>query len=85
MPRPHGFTYEPGGTVRISHHGRPATTLNGPRATQFLAEIEASDPQLVMARWTGNYKRGNERTARDHPRNRRRSPPQSPVTRLAAR
>ncbi|MFD5158935.1 hypothetical protein ACFWMJ_12800 [Streptomyces hawaiiensis] len=73
MPRPHGFTYEQhtGGTVRISHHGRPATTLNGPRATQFLAEVEASDPQLVMARWTGNYKRGNERTARDHPRNRR--------------
>jgi hypothetical protein len=25
-----------------------------------------------MARWTGNYKRGNERTAKDHPRNRGR-------------
>jgi hypothetical protein len=24
-----------------------------------------------MARWTGNYKRGNERAARAHPRNRR--------------
>jgi hypothetical protein len=24
----------------------------------------------VMARATGDYKRGNERTARDHPRNR---------------
>jgi hypothetical protein len=31
--------------------------------------VAAGDPQLVMARWTGNYKRGNERTARDHPRN----------------
>ncbi|MEU6178168.1 hypothetical protein [Streptomyces coeruleorubidus] len=64
MPRPHGFSYEQraGGTVRITH---------GPRAEQFIAEVEASDPQLVMARWTGNYKRGNERTARDHPRNRR--------------
>ncbi|MFJ5994593.1 hypothetical protein [Streptomyces sp. NPDC092370] len=73
MPRPHGFAYEQhaGGTVRISHHGRPATTLNGPRAAQFLAEVEGFDPQLVMARWTGNYKRGNERAARDHPRNRR--------------
>ncbi|MXM63108.1 hypothetical protein GR925_06510 [Streptomyces sp. HUCO-GS316] len=75
MPSPHGFTYEAhtNGTVRISHHGRPVTTLNGPRAAQFLAEAETetSDPQLVMARWTGNYKRGNERTARNHPRNRR--------------
>jgi hypothetical protein len=25
-----------------------------------------------MARVTGNYRRGNERVARDHPRNRRR-------------
>lgn len=40
-------------------------------AARFLAEAETSDPQLVMARWTGNYKRGNERTARHHPRNRR--------------
>ncbi|MFF8230098.1 hypothetical protein [Streptomyces caelestis] len=73
MPRPHGFAYEQhaGGTVRITHHGRPATMLNGPRAEQFMAEVESSDPQLVMARWTGNYKRGNERTARGHLRNRR--------------
>jgi hypothetical protein len=74
MPRPHGFSYEShaDGTVRIAHHGRPATTLHGPRAAQFLAEIAArTDDQLVMARWTGNYRRGNERTAREHPRNRR--------------
>ncbi|MDN3021107.1 hypothetical protein [Streptomyces sp. S.PB5] len=74
MPSPHGFRYEThsSGTVHITHHDRPATTLNGPRAEQFLAEVEsAPDPQLVMARWTGNYKRGNERTARNHPRNRR--------------
>ncbi|MDT7841304.1 hypothetical protein [Streptomyces justiciae] len=74
MPSPHGFRYEAhaDGTVHITHHHRPATTLHGPRAAQFLAEVEsAPDPQLVMARWTGNYKRGNERTARNHPRNRR--------------
>lgn len=72
MPRPQGFHYEQHatGTVRITHHGRPATTLHEPRAGRFLAEVESScDPQLVMARWTGNYKRGNERTARNHPRN----------------
>ncbi|MCK1821982.1 hypothetical protein MTQ10_20790 [Streptomyces sp. XM83C] len=72
MARPHGFLYvtHADGTVRITHHGRPATTLHGGRAEQFLAEVASGDPQLVMARWTGNYKRGNERTARDHPRNR---------------
>ncbi|MFE1251405.1 hypothetical protein [Streptomyces sp. NPDC058735] len=73
MPRPHGFSYEQhtGGTVRITHHGRPATTLNGARAARFLAGVEGSDTQRVMARWTGNYQRGDGRAARDHPRNRR--------------
>ncbi|MGV9453317.1 hypothetical protein [Streptomyces sp. NPDC003635] len=73
MPRPRGFDYaaHPDGTVRITHAGHPATTLRGARAQQFLDEVTTSDPQLVMARWTGNYKRGNERTARNHPRNRR--------------
>ncbi|MFI9343504.1 hypothetical protein ACIG0D_19880 [Streptomyces sp. NPDC052773] len=73
MPGPQGFTYDThhDGTVRITHHGRPATTLRGPRAEAFLTEVTTGDPQLVMARWTGNYRRGNERQARDHPRNRR--------------
>jgi hypothetical protein len=74
MPGPSGFVYEAHatGTVRITRHNRPATTLHGDRAARFLTEVTtAPDPQLVMARWTGNYKRGNERTARDHPRNRR--------------
>lgn len=71
MPAPHGFEYTvlPDQAVRITHHGKPATTLRGARAADFLSEVD-DDPQLVMARWTGNYKRGNERTARNHPRNR---------------
>ena len=56
------------GTVQISHRGRPVTSLRGDRADAFLAEVDG-DPQEVMARWTGQYKRGNERTARRHPRN----------------
>ncbi|MEW2138397.1 hypothetical protein AB0892_17650 [Streptomyces sp. NPDC005409] len=73
MPRPHGFTYEKVGDqyVAITHRGRAAATLRGGRAAKFLAEVESGDAQLVMARWTGAYKFGNERTARDHPRNRR--------------
>ncbi|MFJ1756189.1 hypothetical protein [Kitasatospora sp. NPDC088134] len=71
MPTPSGFEYQqrPDGTVLILHRGRPAGTLRGNRADRFLAEAESGDPQLVMARWTGNYKRGNERTAKHHPRN----------------
>ncbi|MEU8112620.1 hypothetical protein [Micromonospora sp. NPDC048947] len=57
------------GTVVITHHGRVAGTLRGARAEEFLAEVD-DDPQLVMARWTGNYRHGNERTAKQHPRNR---------------
>ncbi|MEU6248989.1 hypothetical protein [Glycomyces sp. NPDC047010] len=59
------------GTVVILHRGRAAATLRGARAAKFLAELDAGDPQLVMARWTGAYKFGNERTARNHPRNQR--------------
>ncbi|AXK33273.1 hypothetical protein DVA86_12045 [Streptomyces armeniacus] len=74
MAAPGGFTYEQyaDGSVRISHHGRAAGTLRGARAERFLAEVASGDPQLVMARWTGNYRHGNERTARSHPRNRQR-------------
>ncbi|MCG5452992.1 hypothetical protein ACFYL6_16500 [Micromonospora sp. NPDC007208] len=66
-----GFRHEQraDGTVVITHHGRVAGTLRGARAAEFLAEVD-DDPQLVMARWTGNYRHGNERTAKQHPRNR---------------
>ena len=69
--QPTGFEYRErrGGEVEIRHHGRPATVLRGAAATRFLAEVLAADPQQVMARWTGNYRRGNERQARRHPRN----------------
>ena len=53
----------------ISHHGRRATVLRGSAANRFLAEVEDGDGQELMARVTGNYRRGNERTAKNHPRN----------------
>ena len=37
-----------------------------------LVEVEDEDPQELMARITGNYRRGNERVASQHPRNRQR-------------
>ncbi|MEU6732310.1 hypothetical protein ABZ929_03755 [Streptomyces physcomitrii] len=71
MPAPHGFSYETraDGSVEITHRGRTATRLRGARAAKFLAEVAAGDAQSVMARWTGAYKFGNERAARNHPRN----------------
>jgi len=48
--------------VEIRHHGRHATTLRGAAALKFLSDVERGDPQQVMARVTGNYKRGNERS-----------------------
>lgn len=72
MPDPHGFSYEDRGSeVVISHHGRRATVLRGSAANRFLREVEEGDPQQLMARATGNYKRGNERMGKGHPRNRR--------------
>jgi hypothetical protein len=59
-----------GDDVVITHRGRKAATLRGDAATRFLLSVEHGDPQQLMARATGNYKRGNERLARKHPRNR---------------
>ena len=58
------------GEVRIRHCGQHATTLRGRRAADFLEDVTATDAQLLMARVTGNYRHGNERMRRQHPRNR---------------
>ncbi len=66
-----GFAFsQRGDVVVITHHGRKAVLLRGSAAARFLEEVERDDPQQVMARATGDFKRGNERAARDHPRNR---------------
>ncbi|GAA1836226.1 hypothetical protein GCM10009682_62860 [Luedemannella flava] len=72
---PEGFTYRlrKDGEVELLHHGRPASVLRGDAAVRFLTEVDRKDPQELMARLTGNYRHGNERTARNHPRNRHRS------------
>lgn len=64
MPAPQGFKYEVRGSeVVVTHHGKHAVTLRGTAAARFLRRVEAGDPQQVMARVTGNYRRGNERRA----------------------
>ena len=71
-----GFTFclKKSGEVEILHRGKLASTLRGADALDFFSEMESgefADGQQLMARVTGNYKHGNERTARNHPRNRR--------------
>jgi hypothetical protein len=72
-----GFTYKArkNGEVEILHRGRRATTLRDATARDFLSAAATGgegDLQQAMARLTGNFKRGNERTAAEHPRNRNR-------------
>lgn len=62
------------GDVEILHHGRLAATLRGQAARDLLADLgepSGAQAQALLARRTGNYKRGNEREASGHPRNRR--------------
>lgn len=65
---PSGFEFTVrGDQVRIRHNGRLAATLRKSAAAKFLDDVERGDPQQLMARITGNYKRGNERTKTHRP------------------
>lgn len=61
---PTGFTYEvrKNGEIVLAHHGRKAVVLRGRRADKFISQLATRNPQELMARATGNYKRGNERS-----------------------
>lgn len=63
MGKPQGFRYtrRKNGEVVITHLGRQATILRGAKADRFISSVEDGDDQELMARVTGNYKRGNER------------------------
>jgi len=70
-----GFTWKKrkNGDVAVTHHGTVAAVLRGPKAQDFLQDVDGASKQEcqdLMARLTGNYKRGNEREARNHPRSR---------------
>jgi hypothetical protein len=59
------FAWEPRGVeLLITHRGRRAAVLRGDAAARFLGRVETLDEsgaQQLMARVTGNFKRGNER------------------------
>lgn len=60
------FSYREGGgnKVFISWLGRQVAILKGESASSFLRKVESvgsEDAQILMAKVTGNFKRGNER------------------------
>ena len=69
-----GFSYRvsKSGAVQVLRDGLLAATLRGTEAAAFLAKVSRAGEtaaQQLMARLTGNYKRGNERAASAHSRN----------------
>jgi hypothetical protein len=68
-----GFTYIilKNGDLEIRHHGMYATKFRAKNAASTAVKLENKsflEQQLLMARLTGNYKHGNERIAKNHPR-----------------
>ncbi len=61
------FTYRvtKGNTVFVDYNGRQVKILKETEAEKFLKRMRAADniteAQLIMAKITGNFKRGNER------------------------
>ena len=64
---PFSYRETKSGLVCISYNGRPVTTLSGTNASKFLAKVGHGDrqsDQLAMAKVTGHFKHGSERTAK---------------------
>lgn len=66
MPAPTGFEWSvrKNGEVAIRHHGRDVTIVRGRAAERLAERLTSADGealQHLLARSTGNYKRGNER------------------------
>ena len=62
--KPFSYRERKDGTVAVYWRRIPATTLGGKLAENFLAaaaEAGEDELQLLMAKATGNFKRGNER------------------------
>ncbi|MGI0119750.1 hypothetical protein [Zooshikella sp. RANM57] len=69
-----GFTFEvKNNEVVIYRGGKKVTILRGEKAKEFYDDVDSMDfgsMQQLMARLTGNYKRGNEKHAKNIRKNR---------------
>jgi hypothetical protein len=65
--QPFSYATRADGSIVISYHTAPVTLLRGKAAARFMRRMTSADAgaaQLLMARATGNFKRGNEWPAR---------------------
>ncbi|HET9417023.1 MAG TPA: hypothetical protein VFP30_05710 [Candidatus Limnocylindria bacterium] len=61
---PFSYLTRADGTIVVRYRGAPVTLLRGRAADRFTTRVGGADPaaaQQLMARVTGNFKRGNER------------------------
>ena len=71
--QPFTCTVRKDGSIDVSHEGRSVMVVTGADAARLarkLAGARAEEVQMALAKITGNFKRGNERIAADHLRNR---------------
>ena len=71
--QPFAYTVRKDGSIDISHEGRSVKVVagaDGARLARKLAGASAEVVQMALAKITGNFKRGNERIAANHLRNR---------------
>ena len=64
---PFSYAIRADGTIVISYRAAPVTLLRGRSADRFvtrMAGVDEAGAQQLMARATGNFKRGNERRVR---------------------
>jgi hypothetical protein len=64
---PFSYLSRSDGSIVVRYHDAPVTLLRGKAAAGFMARLSESDAagaQQLMARATGNFKRGNERAAK---------------------
>jgi hypothetical protein len=68
---PFSYATRADGSIVISYRTAPVTILRGRSAERFtarLSDADAADAQQLMARATGNSKRGNERQGKQNAR-----------------
>ena len=61
---PFSYVARADGSIVVRYHEAPVTLLRGRTAERFvdrIASADAAGAQQLMARVTGNFKRGNER------------------------
>ena len=71
--QPFSYTVRKDSSIDVSHEGRSVMLVTGAEAarlTRKLAGASAEEVQMALAKITGNFKRGNERIAANHLRNR---------------